>query len=621
MELAGVVEIASPESLPEPRFGDRLDGLFGPEAAYPARVLRREREEQRRRARERVRELRLQREEDRARTRVKCRQLAWRLLHAVREAQAVSRRLEVAQGAALGGLRSGDRYRDLGHVRFADFCREALQLHPRTARRRVAVQDILDRVPAARPAYLDGRVDASKLLALRPVLTSENAPVWLALATQLSVRRLAARVAETGSTPATVPDDLDEPTRGRIAFAAPQVVGFAFEHALETAQRVLGWDAPRDACLDAMLMESESSLPWLAASLEESGADSAAGAAPHGSETEDLGTGEVGMGSPAWAQAGRLPWADRVAGHASRARRSGAPGEPPLGGSGGALPWSPSYHRWDYKRAKNTLRALERRLRRIHRLTRETGACAGCVVPAPNREGGRFLVPARAHLDRYRALEGEVRPLFALQARALVHLDTMDAPALVGLRHLGELGAQLLGLSERATWDRFRAGSAFQCCRLLFDRYVRGEVGLGHVLHLADRGGPDTEAMIDRARSVTYRQFRRELRFLGRLTLVGFRVTGRDPGVVTDPEVEGRLRRRLARAGWSATDIERRLEERGLDPPEGTSRTRPRTPSGWRGWKRSSIWRSWPPVGNPTRPRSCFATGKRCPPPAATTAW
>ncbi len=318
-------------------------------------------------------------------------------------------------------------------------------------------------------------------------------------------------------------------------------------------------------------MESDSSLPWLAAPPDESGTDPAAAAGPHDLESTDPGAPERDVTSAAWAPAGRLPWADRVPDHASRARRPRAPGDRTPGGPGGSRPWSPSHHRWDYKRAKNALRALERRLRRIRRLTRDTGPDAGSAVPAADPEGGRLPVSARALLDRYRALEGEVRPLFALQARALVHLDTLDAPALVGLPHLGELGARLLGLSERATWDRFHAGFAFQYGRLLADRYVRGEVGLGHVLALAGQSDLNTRAMIERARSITYRQFRREMRFLGRLSLVGLRWNISPPGVITDPAVEVRLQRRLARGGWSTKGIERHMDERGLGLPSGSS--------------------------------------------------
>jgi len=590
-ELAEMERVEHTETVVDPVFGGTFVRVSGPEAIRRIRAFQREQAEKRRRERSAAR--RRQRERDRRRacrreeTRVKCRGLTWRLLHAAREARTALRRLELAQGEALHGLRSEDRYRDLGHVRFADFCREALQLHPRTARRRIAVHDILREVPEAGFALRDGRVDASKLLALRPVLNPGNAPLWLGVAANVSVRSLAERVgearAEAAGSPApgaaedAGPRDLEEPGRVRVAFPAPQSVGFAFEHAMETARCVLGWDAPRDECLDAMLSEAESSHPWLAAPPGGTGGDGTAGPesvdpGAEGRTTPRAGNGEHDAMSPAWAPAGRLPWADRVGGDRSRSGRRRTVAVRTDGGREPSRPWSPSYHRWDYKRAKNCLRALERRLRRLRRLTRRIGEAGEARAADPEADRARSVIPARALLDRYRALEKEVRPLLVLQARALVHLQTMDAPVLIGLPHLGELGVRLLGLSERTTWDRFRVGFAFQYDRALTEGYLRGGIGLGHVLALAGGSDVDTAAMAERARALTYRQFRRELRFLSRLRLVGLGWNTSPPRLITDPAVEARLRRRLARAGWSMNAVDRYLNAQGVALPEGSSR-------------------------------------------------
>ncbi len=376
-----------------------------------------------------------------------------------------------------------------------------------TARRRVAVQDILDRVPAARPAYLEGRVDASKLLALRPVLNPENAPVWLALGTKLTVRRLAARTAETGSAPATAPDDLDEPNRGRIAFPAPQAVGFAFEHALETAQRVLGWDAPRDECLEAMLMESDSSLPWLAAPPEESEADPAAAAAPHdrkrkGSERE-VTVGGLGPGraAPLGGSRGRsrLPGATFPCAGGASPRRPGRSatlvallspmglqaGQEHVEGPGAQASTHPSADPGD-----RPVRG-ERRARSGPGGWTVPGAGAGASrsVPGSRRRGSAALrAPGpRAGASRYPGCPGPRRsPAPGGTGRA--------SPRALGARHLGSV-SRWLRLPVRPTPRRSV-------------RPRRGRAGP----RAAPGGtrGPGHRAMIERARSVTYRQFRRE---------------------------------------------------------------------------------------------------------------
>ncbi len=346
---------------------------------------------------------------------VKERRLIVRMLLGIRDGRRLGRKIERAQAAILHDLRSGRRFEELGHVRFGDFCLEALQIEPRTGRRRVALHAALSAAPELEPAYLAGRLDAGKILALRTVVPGPHAAPWIAMAGDLPVRELVAELRRAGGgrppgdgfaspdprpgepvIPADAsaspdpegepcpaapgpgaggagpsaydlsPEDVVEPPRKPVTFLAPETVALAFEHAIETARRVLGWDAPRDACLDALLSEAVSSLPWLAA-------------------TPDAPAPEVPPLD--WAPGGRLPWAAHPFMPASRWRVLHG-FQPARRRKHGPRPWRGCFHRWEYARARNALRGAERALRRVERLV-EPGA------PSPEPAGAASPDPAK----------------------------------------------------------------------------------------------------------------------------------------------------------------------------------------------------------------------------------
>ncbi len=575
------------------------------------------------------------------RYRFKCRRLVWRMVHGTRAAQVVERELTLRLAQTLAGLRAEERYRRLGHVRFADFCLEVLQLHPRTARRHVALWDVLSRVPSARTAFLAGRVDVSRILALRTVLTGATAPAWLARAQGVPVRELrelvkAARSGlegdggesgeltggeeergsgetgptggvtgngevagsgegtrsseATGSGTATAGEvghsktspepppvrftdqDLEEPERERITFLAPQTSGLAFEHALETGRRLLGWDAPADACLDAMLAEAETSAPWLVGGVgdppgenEAPGSGGVGAAAPvddtHGHETPMTRVGDEPPATPGWAPGGRLPWADRPFVSARRwrvLRGLEAPGvRRRMNGGPGA--WDPSRHRYDYKRAAHAFSSFRRVLGKAERL-------------AAARPDDPPVTEARALLARYLELEALGRPLFVARTRLLYHLDVLHAGALFGLDTTDALASRLLGLSERAALEHYWAGCQFQFDHTIADAYIRGDIGLSHVVNWKLQSASTGTGWIRRARSVTCRQLRREMQFLRRLNEVLTAGPFGPPELLPDPAVEAALRKRLFKAGWGPGKLDRELEQRGLLDPPGASK-------------------------------------------------
>lgn len=175
-------------------------------------------------------------------------------LRALRQAEA---RLVVLSAEGLAQLRHGREYLQLGHARFEDLCREELGLHPRTAQRRVALARLFDRWPDMQGAFLAGRLSACQALAVAPLLTRESAPSWAAVAGRMSVREIQQQVrnrAPGEAAPAIEPPG-DEEFR-TISFTAPVVARLAFDEAIERTRMVLGWEAPRHTCVEALLIES-----------------------------------------------------------------------------------------------------------------------------------------------------------------------------------------------------------------------------------------------------------------------------------------------------------------------------------------------------------------------------
>lgn len=352
-----------------------------------------------------------------------------RLVAAVESLRAVEARMTLAEGGILTELVYLDQYESLGFVRQSDFSREALKLHPRTLRRRVALHRVLEAVPALVDPFLEGRVGVSQVLALRDVVTAENATIWVNVSERLSVRELQSltkrvkekrerevageAAAETGASEADSDpdtDSLEEPHRQRISFLAPQSAAFAIEHGLETAKRALGYEAPRDECLEAVLSEAESSmaLPPVDGTPQNHGAENVVRSTDGtASGTENVVRPEVD-GKPATSATTTTPYDGPV--------------------------W---YHKRELKAARRLLTAVDRRLARLDRLTKaprpidsssEGNDASNGTDPS---EDVRRLT-AGALVDRYLALQQQKNPIRILIARTLYHLTTLGAGALLG---------------------------------------------------------------------------------------------------------------------------------------------------------------------------------------------
>ena len=229
------------------------------------------------------------------------------ILAALESLLAAEARMARTEGRILAWMRNRHAHRDLGFSSFGDLCREVLQIAPRTAQEHLLLHRVLSGSTAAERVFLEGALSVSQILVLAPVLGRRDVatgasridaqePDWLDLAGRLSVRALRGRVrawrglhgagasvaagaqpeANAGSDAGAQPEanagsDADArpaadvrsiaesavDERGRvISFSAPDAFAVLWEDALESARRVLGFDAPRHLCVDAMLAEA-----------------------------------------------------------------------------------------------------------------------------------------------------------------------------------------------------------------------------------------------------------------------------------------------------------------------------------------------------------------------------
>ncbi len=509
------------------------------------------------------------------------RRIGTRLVASLQSLRAVEARATLAECEILAELVRLNRFESLGFVRQSDFAREALKLHPRTLRRRVALHQVLLSVPELETPFLEGRVGVSQVLAVRNVVTPENARIWVKMAERLSVRQLQSLArrakekrerdeaegiaggtengvpdeapAETGVTETAEADDpdantdpdsdpLEEPHRQCISFLTPQSAGFAIEHGLETAKRALGYEAPRDECLEAILAEAESTLALPA--LDGTSQD-------HRTENGVRSTDGTASGAENGVPPDATP----------------ATTDQPSGGGRRVTPetcriW---YRKRELKGATRFLTSVDRTLARIRRLA---------DVPQPDdraSEDVRRLMTG-ALLDRYLALQQQKNPIRILIARALHHLDTLGAGALLGYQSHLDLAAKLLQITPRSARDLLDAGFAFDRFPPLADAYARGQIGFGQVVALSDGVGTETRRWIHRAREVTTRQFHQEVRLLRRVSDCGSLRLGYDEGAFPQPGLEATLRKRLFELGWKQEELDREFEGRGiLSPPDAST--------------------------------------------------
>jgi hypothetical protein len=195
--------------------------------------------------------------------------LAGRCLIALKALDRASARLTEAGAGFVRTFQDRGVHRAWGFPDFKDFAREVLQLSPRTARRRLALARAFADSAALRDAFRSGRLSACKVLALRPLAADAALASWVKWAESLPVRELEAAVgevlrqvrdraaADAGGNGAAE----DDAPGADITFAAPYPAALVWDQAIESARKVLGFQAPPHLCVEAMLAEAGGDFP------------------------------------------------------------------------------------------------------------------------------------------------------------------------------------------------------------------------------------------------------------------------------------------------------------------------------------------------------------------------
>jgi hypothetical protein len=233
--------------------------------------------------------------------------LAAELLVAFGEHRRGEARIRRSESRCLAYLRERNAHRERGFASFGDFAREILEIAPRTVQARIALHRALAAFPELETAFLESDVTVCQIAVLRPVLRETNISAWVAAAKGCPVRELQRRVAqavrghpgdpqdrrdrrgrgdggvggaqgdraEAGlplipeidlplipranfpGIPDSAPPGIAEadPPGRTVRISVPEPVRLAWERALDLSRRVLGWDAPRHLCFEAMLAE------------------------------------------------------------------------------------------------------------------------------------------------------------------------------------------------------------------------------------------------------------------------------------------------------------------------------------------------------------------------------
>jgi hypothetical protein len=334
-----------------------------------------------------------------------------------------------------------------------------------------------------------------------------------------------------------VEDDQDE-VGGTVTFAAPFSAAAAWDQAMATARRVLGWEAPPHACIEAILSEVEAELsagdegstgkPALADEPER--ADNSA----HTDEKHDLSS------SRAKPTHFRTP---------ARPKES-------------VMVKTPRRHPEREEHLARTLTLVHRELDSFEAMLDQR------TLP-PSDDEARTQ-SAQANIARIQALQDLRRPLRVLQARLLRDLLAASALPALGYDTLADFVESQLGLSERSGQRLIAEAFLFEDNNELTQAFETGQIGLGQAFLIHRLALSRTRpAFIRRACGITHLQFAREIHFLEKLAEYAPTIWAEDRGPLPQPRLEGALREALDEVGFDNEQVQGELRSRGVDGETG----------------------------------------------------
>ena len=432
---------------------------------------------------------------------------AWIAIRTLFRAHAQLARLE---GAHLELLLRKRWYAYLGFGSFKDFVIERLQLSPRTAKRRVALSRVCNESADLALALDAGRLTPCRVLTLSRLRTAPDLASWIAIAEDCTVRELETLVANHLAEESVETDLLDEsagesggaePPGRRVTFAAPVSAAVAWEHAMEMARRVLGWEAPPHRCIEAVLAETATEFA-----------------------EESDSSGELECPGESAVSANAHPQDD----FAPLLERQLQPKTTPL-----------------LKVTRQQLDTLERTIQDVEREMQNVISMAHPMEDDPDRS---IMV--------LKELQRKDRTLRLLFARLLRDADDASVVAFFGHATVTDFLISRLKVSKRTAARLMSETWTFEGRPGLAEAFASGRIGLGEAYLVNRISTMSTEAaFIERAEVVTHLQFEREVRFLERFAeyLPGLRQQFYGP--LPFPGLSKALAGCLRELGWTQPEI------------------------------------------------------------------
>jgi HNH endonuclease len=389
-------------------------------------------------------------------------------------------------------------YKRFGYESFRDFAREELQTPYRTATRRAALSRLLRESPELAAALREGRLGPCQVLALSRLRDAPDLPSWITIAEDSTVRDLEPLVAtylKGISTDEAASDELDEPGR-RVVFAAPVSAAVIWEHGLDMAQRVLGWQAPPFRCVEMVLAESAAELGADSSKLQRSSREAAWEEESRG----DFPSSELRYPSP----------------------------EPKV-----------------LQVTRQQLNTLLHSIWAAREEIQETVAIAAPCEDDPDRS-----------VEALSALKRKDRGLRLLFVRLLRDTDAAHGIEFLGHESITEFLVSRLKMSRRTAARVMSEAWTFHGNSDLARAFASGRIGLGQA-YLVNRLTDASHArFIHRAEQLTHLQFEREVRFLERLADFVPDVAKKFPGPLPLPGLGDALKQWLRDLGWAEVSIE-----------------------------------------------------------------
>ena len=447
---------------------------------------------------------------------------AWIAIRRLFRTHAQLARMEGDHLALLLRTRWYGRY---GFDSFGDFVREELQLSSGTARRRVSLSRSCNESPELAAALDSGRLTPSQILSLSRIRHAPDLASWIAIAEDCTVRDLDALVSAylaelagdflLDASDADAGDASADVEGRRVTFAAPFSAAIAWEHGMEMARRVLGWEAPAYRCIEAVLAETAAELDR--ASCAEELVDVPDADEPSSSNVpgdDDPFSSKVPGENDASRETDDEPPTEE--------RRSPAPG--------------PSLLRVTREQLETLERTIQDAEMEIDRLI--------SVEQPVSEDPDHSLVALKE-------LRGKDRSLRLLFARLLRDAEDAKVFEFFGHARVTEFLTSRLKVSERTAARLMSEGWAFEGHPDLAEAFASGRIGLGQAYLVNRVAVMRTEAaFIRRAEKVTHLQFEREVRFLERLADYTPSLTGQFSGPFPLPELSTALVGCLRELGW-----------------------------------------------------------------------